>query len=124
MFRRFAFIIALLLLAPGSATTASATVYVAAPPVIIAPDYIDTYCMPHPSSAAAQPFVSHDGYPFLLDSNGRRIYCVPASYAISQPILMAPAGLMVVPYTPAAVLAAPVVMTTLTPSTTYYITVP
>ena len=124
MFRRFAFIIALLLLVPGSETTASATVYVAAPPVIIAPDYIDTYCMPHPSSVAAQPFVSHDGYPFLLDSNGRRLYCVPASYALSQPVLMAPAGLMVVPYTPAAILAAPMVMTTLTPSTTYYIAVP
>ncbi len=122
MLRRFAFIIALLLF--GSETTASATVYIAAPPVIIAPDYVDTYCTPHPSGVAAQPFVSHDGYPFLLDSNGRRVYCVPASYALSQPVLMAPAGLIVVPYTPAAILAAPTVITTLSPSTTYYIAVP
>ncbi len=124
MFRRFAFCVALLLLVSGSESMASATVYVAAPPVIIAPDYIDTYCMPHPSSVAAQPFVSHDGYPFLLDSNGRRVYCVPASYAISQPVLMAPGGLMVIPYTPAVIYAAPMVMTTLAPSTTYYIAVP
>jgi hypothetical protein len=114
----------LFFLAFGIPHDADAAVYVAAPPVIVAPDYIDSYCMPNPSSLPAQPFVSRDGYPFVLDAAGRHIYCVPASYAVVSPLAVAPTGFIAVPYTAAAVLVTPPPIAAVAPSTTYYIPVP